>query len=824
MNIPHLKYHLVFVLSFLLALTHQAQTILYAEDFNGCELPSDWTVNVVGGGTPVWNVGMPDNTNSDGTTIDGTCMLIIDDDAAGDGTEGYKVQFTTPTFDATQFSTIELSMDVHFRNYETSSLKIFVFDGNEFQEIKKYDSYEDATGQQFSEFETYVTDLSFYANQNMSIMIQYDDADYFAWWAGVDNIEVVGTGTATNVVLETFNDCVLPLGWTAEIVQGDDAWQFGYVTNPNAWDGNSMNGNCFAFFDDDVIGDSAAYSVVRLFSPVFDGTAFATFTLDYDLVFRRAVEGENLTIYVFDGQEFHFVKTYTEDTGGPQFTAPVDEVIDLSAYRSENMQIVFQYEDGDGYGWWVGIDNVKVSGEGLINDLCENAFALQTGVTCLEGNNLTALFTGDEPSCGGKNVGSLWYTYQADFTGIAKIETRATFNELITIYEGGCAAATELHCYNRDEHGFTGEIFYVNITSGNEYLIRVSGLDEVFGVPRGSLCIDLQEVANFPNTPTNDDCVNAVPLTVGGACVDGNNYNANFSGPEPSRNNRSRADIWYSFLATTTDELLIESNADFADVITLFSGACGNLTEVAINDHGQELKVEGLTMGEIYFIQISGYFATVEGNICVAINANSGTPPANDDCANPILVNVDGGCVAANNAFASLDGPTPSCEIYPQSDIWYQFTAPANGSVKFNTGGGFPHTISVYHGGCNDLEEVFCAHNPLACDGFVLVNNLLPNETYLVQISSSQSTFGYTQGDLCLEILNGNSTADTPPLSLSVDVNCLGLGSGELNVFIAGGTGNYTVQGNAGGDTLATGETYLVIVTDDAGCERSVTG
>ena len=174
-------------------------------------------------------------------------MLIIDDDGAGQNAAPLTVQFVTPPFDGTIFSTINLSVDIHFRDYETSSFSIFAFDGNEFVQLTKLEGFEGTTGDQFSEFTTFTADLSFYANPNMQLMFEFDDGDTWAWWAGFDNVMVTGSGTETNIILEDFNDCALPTGWTSSIITGENAWQFGFVDNNNAA-ANSINGTCFGLF------------------------------------------------------------------------------------------------------------------------------------------------------------------------------------------------------------------------------------------------------------------------------------------------------------------------------------------------------------------------------------------------------------------------------------------------------------------------------------------------------------------------------------------------------------------------------------------------
>jgi hypothetical protein len=800
-----------------------AQSVLFSEDFNDCELPADWEVSLDGNPDASWHIGLPDNPNMDGSTIDGSCMLIFDDDATGNQTPPWTLQLKTPSFDGTGYSELMLSMDIHFRQFGESSLEVLVWDGSAYQSVVVYKGADDQTGEQLSDYATFTTDLSFYANDDMHLVIQYDDGGIWAWYAGVDNIEVIGQGDATNIILENFNDCQLPAGWTSQIVTGEFDWQFGLVDNPNAGSNNSINGTCFAFFDDDVHGNGAISSKARLISPPFDGTQFANFYVDFDIILRRYEDLENLEILVYDGQEMKGVTAYFTDLGGPMFSQFVHETVDLSAFRAPQMQIVFQYEDGGGWGWWAGIDNVKISGTGLMNDRCDNAINLELDAPCLMGDNTNALFLGDAPACEANHVAGLWYQYEAGFTGILEITTGARFNDLITVYEGDCGSLAELTCHDADEHGFTGETLRMDVHSGTKYYFRISGKDKTFGVPKGSLCVGIQEVDAYPSSPVNDGCTNAQELMADDDCLQGATYFAGTDLPLTTLNELARSDVWYQFSPVQTGAYKIETQADFADELTLYSGDCDNLTEIMGELDGQLMTTPELQEGTVYFLRVSGTFAIIEGNLCVTVTPVSETPPANDDCVQAIAVTLNGDCAEGSNVDASLSGPAPSCEPYPAASIWYQFVAPITGTVWMQSGADFIHTVALFSGTCNNLEEIHCEHNPTFCSGYFAVGSLNPGETYYVQIASANQYYGFdNEGTVCLSILEGQG--DPPAATqLSASVQCLTDGLGVLNVTLTG-DGTPALAGNTNGEYLQTGDFYIIVAQDDNGCEWSASG
>lgn len=802
-----------------------AQTTFIDENFDSCTFPSDWTVNLIGNQNPEWFVGLPTNTNSDGNSIDGSCMVVIDDDLTGDNTPFYTAQFISPTFDATIHSTINFSVDVSFRQYEESAFKVKVFDGTAYQDIRTFQYGPSQTGVNFSEFVTVTADLSFYANPNMNVMLEYDDGDTWAWYAGFDNVLITGEGNATNLVMENFNSCALPAGWTISHSSGVDDWQFGDTPNPNASD-STMNSTCMLYFDDDYLGENAAPSNALIMSPFFDGTAYGNYFLDFDFIFRTFQNNESIGIYVTDGTNNELVQVYSSDVGGPQFTDFVHQTIDLSAYRSPNMAIAFEYSDGGTWGWWAGIDDFKVSGSGSLNDFCSDAVPLVLDGNCEAANNTNALFTEEAPNCNTDgNVASLWYSFAPTNNGWVAFETDATFNDLITVFTGSCIGLTQQVCSNKDEHGFRGERLLLNAVAGTDYYVRVSGLEAKFGIPKGDLCMSVVS-ANAPDAaPVNDNCGNAISLVVDGTCINGDNYNATESGFVSSRNPYARHDVWYNFNATQTD-MTVATNANFADVITVFEGNCGNLTEFMTNEIGCELQLENLTIGNTYFVQVAGVFSTVSGDLCMELRSTNPAAPPNDDCLNAALVNVGGNCVNGSIDYATVDGIEPTCEIFEGGNIWYRFVAPSSGGVRMNVNADFEHSVAVYEGSaCGNLSEMYCGKNPVQCDGLQSVLGLVPSDTYYLQITTPENLSNTVNGDFCLELIDFATPYMETPLSVGVQVNCTGIGSAQLSILVSGGSGNYTMQGDGSAATFNSGYEYVVVATDNVtGCQQSAIG
>jgi hypothetical protein len=828
-----MRFFITFTALFFQCLTPgQSQENLLFEDFNSCNLPAGWEVHSTGNQNMVWYVGdAVQNNDNNGQSMNGSCFLFIDDDATGNQTPAYVLDFISPAFDASQYPTLELSVDVHYRDWNEADehFDILLTDGVTETLIRRYDKYR-STGSNLYEFETLVFDLALVTKSpNARIIFRYNDAGGFNWWAGIDNFSITGKGQGVNVVAESFNGCAKPQGWETQVLTGIDDWKFGVITEGAALGGsNSMDGTCFAYFDDDFIGQSAPFSIVRLVTPWFDGSQYSQFTLEFDAILRYHSEKLAAIVQHVNGQEF-IVAESQGSIGGPFFNQYQHIQLDLSPYRSSQMRVIFEYDDGHDWAWWAGLDNVKITGNGVANDICQNARTLLTGQTCVPEGNQNALLDGTQPSCVSKSSGGLWYSWTADFTGTARFSTNARFNDVVEIFSGDCSNPALLLCHNRDEHGFTGETTYFQAEAGTNYLIRVSGQEGGFGQSRGNLCVQLEQVNQAPQLPGNDDCSQATQLTPGTACEAESNLYAGTSALLPRYNLLARHDVWYRFTAPDLPAgayLEFKSHANFSDIITLYAGSCDQLQETNTNHKGQTLACTGLNVGQDYFIQVSGTFATIEGGLCPELLIKSQDAPPNDHCQDAVALMVGGNCQSGTNLNAGFSGWTPPCVPVVGHDVWYKFQAPVSGSVLLNTGADFPHVLAVWRGSCNALEPVFCRVNPLRCDGFVSFGALNAGETYYLQIASAghTSASGVITGSFCIQILDGADPAPFEPLVLHVTEKCISDNISRLKVAVNGGLTPYQFSGNPDGEELASGEHYLVVVSDALGCVRALEG
>ncbi len=187
-----------------------------------------------------------------------------------------------------------------------------------------------------------------------------------------------------------------------------------------------------------------------------------------------------------------------------------------------------------------------------------------------------------------------------------------------------------------------------------------------------------------------------------------------------------------------------------------------------------------------------------------------GVPPANDDCANAILVSE--GSHPFSTAGATTDGPLETiCDFgfvdggAVNSDIWYRYVAPFNGLVNVSLcGSGYDTKLAIYLRGCPTQ-----AHEAIACDedecnpGLQSVLNFgaAGGETYYIRIGGFNGAQGSGTMTIGINPAPANDSCETAMLiecdSITNIDNSYATESPEDPAFSC-----YTGGGNQGKGTL----------------------
>ncbi len=128
---------------------------------------------------------------------------------------------------------------------------------------------------------------------------------------------------------------------------------------------------------------------------------------------------------------------------------------------------------------------------------------------------------------------------------------------------------------------------------------------------------------------------------------------------------------------------------------------------------------------------------------------------------------TSGTTTGATEQTNAANGNTPSCGTMGL-DVWYQFTAPASGSVYIQTQAGSisDGVMSLYSGSCGSWTEITCSDDDNGLMPEITTSSLTPGATYLIRFWEYGGTTGGTF-DICVTELappagNTTCTVQTP--------------------------------------------------------------
>jgi hypothetical protein len=298
-----------------------------------------------------------------------------------------------------------------------------------------------------------------------------------------------------------------------------------------------------------------------------------------------------------------------------------------------------------------------------------------------------------------------------------------------------------------------------------------------------SLIVFLAAGTVFAQAPANDECSGAFPLTellnginpAPGAS--GNTYtitnatlSAGWNTPPTCTGVAASADVWFSFVPTTTGAYQIdtETPGGFAPgtltdtLIEIYSdplAACTVSAPIACDDDTGtgtlSFAVVSLTAGATYYVRVEDYGALSGGTFYVNVQFRPGVPPANDHCTGSMPALTVGSNPLSTLGATTTAGFTNPC-LSLANDVWATFTPAATDCYRIDT-----ENVGSPAGTMSDtVLAVYssCASPPLACDndgGTELLSRinilLTAGVTYLIQVGDT-STAPVYMGTLWLNI------------------------------------------------------------------------
>lgn len=526
-----------------------------------------------------------------------------------------------------------------------------------------------------------------------------------------------------------------------------------------------------------------------------------------------------------------------------------------------------------GYQGATGTGTLEISVD--TTDTCADATPVTEGSFAF--TNVGATTDGpDEPgSCdffGYTQIGAdVWFSYVASCSGDVTVSLCGSlYDTKLAVYAGStCPTTASAFACNDDacSGALQSEVTF-GAMAGESFLIRVGGYQAAEGT--GTLTISCET--------TNDDCTGAIVVGDGSTTgmLDGATNDADAS----CGTSNSSPDVWFSYTATCNGVLEVDTcgtndiggtNQGIDTVLALYSGCPGTLgTELVCNDDWQDsdpMSCTGIdtgalldshvslpvTLGQNIRIRVSNFNNGGTGSFNLNVNCTptGGGGPANDDCTSAPL--IGDGAFAGTLTGATNDGTAACGSSAANADVWYEYVAPAAGTLFVNTCGtndtggvdaGVDTVLSV-HSACG-LAALECnddwpsGSDPTACSGSdsgltrdsAIAIALTNGQTVLIRVSHFGTT---TPGDFVLQTsfdstclpVTGLSCVTGASVNLSWtngdsytairvfrDSTLIATLAGSATSFNdtppTGGTQVYEVEGDCGGGNIASPASCVV--------------
>lgn len=564
------------------------------------------------------------------------------------------------------------------------------------------------------------------------------------------------------------------------------------------------------------------------------------FSSSLRLKFKKIFILNLLWILTFNGLQAQI--TWDGEGGDRQWTTAANWSNDMVPTSSDDVELSVNDRIEISNGASVVAQNVTLLNNGDFTTLFigENATLTTASVTIFRGNltgfgtvmgSVTTRNGGSNVTPGDDDEGETGvFTIIGDFTqdndggnefgGSVDILITAN-NEVSKLIVTGTATLTERITINTrgdysPELNDKFEVFEAGTLSGMFTEIEPSSWKVLHNDPStGKVSVEFD-----PDPPANDDCANAEMIAVfNGRSSYTVAANQGVSPTPPVEcHEGGQYDVWYKFMPQSSNPLIIQYF--FANSVVLYAGAdCENLSTEPVacgesetgnnsNDCPQ-LVVEGLSPGQMYYIQV----ITDEPVAELEINLSEANGPANDFCANAITgltVGAEGSCetityTSGTTVDATHTSPVSCSNNYQCNfkDVWYTVTTPTSGRVKFipdNSEVSNDHVMAAvfYSSTCGDLVEEACVTG----EGSAF---LMPETIYFLKIATYDNQGGEGRAfTFCLEEApepptnNTCNGAEVIP-SISPTGNCTSITGTTVN-----GTSSMSFACAFGG-----GETYL---------------
>ena len=263
-----------------------------------------------------------------------------------------------------------------------------------------------------------------------------------------------------------------------------------------------------------------------------------------------------------------------------------------------------------------------------------------------------------------------------------------------------------------------------------------------------------------------DNCGNALPITINGSCLSGSVSNIADDTPAISTCGGTltfRRDRWYTFTITGGPTAVtivgVTSNQNLMLQLIGSTSSCAGLTTITCanaNTTTNSAQTETITSAPlpngIYYIKVVN--VGNNNNMNLSSLCVSTTPPSNNSCASATSLpcgttNLNGTNIGTNGLTNHNTGCTKS-----NRGVWYTFVGDGQATTITSTANsGYDHEMAIASGSCGSLTNITCQDVGSAGGTETFSFNTVLGTNYYVYIahwdSSSIATGGFTISRTC---------------------------------------------------------------------------
>jgi len=299
------------------------------------------------------------------------------------------------------------------------------------------------------------------------------------------------------------------------------------------------------------------------------------------------------------------------------------------------------------------------------HDICDNAISVSCGESITEstlGSSSDSQINSCLESAANSGDYGVWHTIIGTGKVIKAKLCDSDIYPYITVFQGTCSNLVCIENLGRCRGGFgNGEVNFL-AENGTEYYILVYANQE------GNYTLEIE----CEDPPSNDLCVDAIPLTCGQTIAGDNIYATkdNIKHCVETHNSRDYNGVWYTLVGNGQPHYIDICDATINLGIAIFEGDCSNLicnkgTSRGCSPYGAMIGFPTLS-GVTYFINVHG----PEGYGSFNLTVDCGNPPVTATCDAAIPI-ACGDVLTGTPEFAYVNNQE-DCGDQQLDGVWYK--------------------------------------------------------------------------------------------------------------------------------------------------------